>query len=145
MSKIVKRSESYISFLTSDKDKLENKTPLYDINDVSELIEPLIDDIIDRDPWIMLKIFRKIFSEGNMEKYRSKDIHTNSFRLLVSIDLDEDFVNKTMEGNKNLQSLLNEFYNVIAKVKSQDDYTKKLFYNVIKQTYTITKKKTKSL
>ena len=125
MSKIVKRSESYISFLTSDKGKLENKTPLYDINDVSELIEPLVDDIIDRDPWIMLKIFRKIFSEGNMEKYISKDIHTNSFRLLVSIDLDEDFVNKTMEGNKNLQSLLGEFNNIIAKVESQDDYTKK--------------------
>lgn len=133
MNKIVKRSESFISFLTSDKDNLENRTPLYDITDVSELVEPLVDDLIDRDPWIIIKIFRKIFSD--MEKYISKDIHTNSFRLLVSIDLDEDFVNKTMEGNKNLQSLLGEFNNTMAKVESQDDYTKKLFYDVIKQTY----------
>lgn len=135
MNKIVKRSESFISFLTSDKDNLENRTPLYDITDVSELVEPLVDDLIDRDPWIIIKIFRKIFS--NMEKYISKDIHTNSFRLLVSIDLDEDFVNKTMEGNKNLQSLLGEFNNIIAKVESQDDYTKKLFYDVIKQAYNL--------
>lgn len=137
MNKIVKRTESFISFLTSDKDKLENRTPLYDITDVSELVEPLVDDVIDRDPWIFIKIFSKIFSKDNLEKYISKDIHTNSFRLLIAIDLDEDFVNKTMEGNKNLQSLLNEFNNIMAKVESQDDYTKKLFYNVIKQAYNL--------
>lgn len=72
-----------------------------------------------------------------MEKYISKDIHTNSFRLLIGIDLDEDFVNKTMEGNKTLQSLLSEFNNIMAKVESQDDYTKKLFYNIIKQAYNL--------
>ena len=135
MNKIVKRTESFISFLTSDKDKLENRTPLYDITDVSELVEPLVDNLIDRDPWIFIKIFSKIFS--NPEKYISKDIHTNSFRLLIAIDLDEDFVNKTMEGNKNLQPLLSEFNNIMAKVESQDDYTKKLFYNVIKQAYNL--------
>lgn len=137
MNKIVKRSESHMSFLTSDKDKLENRTPLFDITDVSELVEPLVDNLIDKDPWIFIKIFSRIFSEGNMEKYISKDIHTNSFRLVIGIDLDEDFVNKTMEGNKNLQSLLGEFNNTMAKVESQDDYTKKLFYDIIKQSYNL--------
>lgn len=122
------------------KDSKSNKRSEWNMvyEDISHIIPNPMETIMEKDPWLFTKILTMVYLKNkSLGQELSKDtkVDPSSLKISITINLDEDFVNKTMEGNKDLQSLLGEFNNIMARVESQDDYTKKLFYDVIKQTY----------